>query len=99
LVISTFVSLPYQIKRNMVTPIQIAPVLAAIKKAGDLFLRQYKTNTIPQDKEDLLRQLQSIDDTCISLLKSELDTFYPGIPYAGDEFGYDEQRGPLKLPV
>jgi len=78
--------------------INVPQILNAVRKAGDLFLADYKTNTIPTDQTELLRQLSGIDERCLACLKAELTPYYPEIPFMGDEFGYEEQRGPLDLP-
>src|ERR1700748_50452 len=71
--------------------ISVPAILEAVRKAGNLFLQDYKNNTIPVDKADLLRQLEGIDDRCLNILEGELKTLYPEIPFLGEEFDFDGQ--------
>lgn len=70
-------------------------VLKTLKKTGKLFLEDYKKNTIPKNRKDLLKQLAKIESTCFDILKSNLNVKYPNIPWVeDDEFNSDTQRSP-----
>ncbi|MDH6253441.1 myo-inositol-1(or 4)-monophosphatase [Chryseobacterium sp. H1D6B] len=78
--------------------INIPLILDAVKKAGESFLIDYKKNTIPNDKKELLAQLEAIDEQCLSILKGTLQTTYPDISWnIGDEFDSNGQKQPLPL--
>ncbi|MFY0256003.1 inositol monophosphatase family protein [Chitinophaga sp. 30R24] len=77
--------------------IDIPVILDAVKKVGDLFLHNYKTNNIPQTKSELLQQLDNIDERCLESLKSDLDVHYPEIPFRGNEFDYEEQSKAIDI--
>ena len=79
--------------------ITIPVILKAVRRAGDLFLAEYKTTAIPQDKATLLNQLATIDDRCVASLKADLATAFPQTPWlVGDEFDSNGQKQPLDLP-
>lgn len=75
----------------MQNEIAVPVVIAAVKKAGNLFLKDYKTNTIPTDKAELLKQLEGIDERCLKILKDELNPHHPEIPFLGNEFDFQGQ--------
>lgn len=73
-------------------------VIDAVKKAGKIFLKDYKQKAIPPNMEELLKRLDEIDERCISSLKSDLSAEFPDIPWLiGDEFDTDAQRKPAGL--
>lgn len=70
-------------------------ILEAVRKVGDVFLKDYKKNTIPQTMDELLKQLDNIDTVCLTSLKEDLSAEFPNIPWhIGDEFDTDSQRNP-----
>ncbi|MBD8082842.1 inositol monophosphatase family protein [Chryseobacterium caseinilyticum] len=79
----------------MQNEINIPIVLDAVKKIGDIFLRDYKQDSIPQSMEELIKQLEKIDDLCLTSMKQDLSPEFPNIPWLlGDEFDTDSQRDP-----
>jgi myo-inositol-1(or 4)-monophosphatase len=79
--------------------IKIQTILDAVKQAGDLFLKEYKLNTIPANKVDFFRELASIDARCMSVLKTRLANDFPDTPWnTVDEFDNQGQKQPLQLP-
>jgi myo-inositol-1(or 4)-monophosphatase len=79
----------------MQTEMNTQAILDAIKKVGDVFLQDYKKNTIPQTMDELLQQLDHIDTVCLTSLKEDLSVEFPNIPWhIGDEFDTDSQRNP-----
>jgi myo-inositol-1(or 4)-monophosphatase len=79
--------------------IAIQPILDTVRQAGDLFLQNYKLNVIPTDKEEFSRQLQAIDEGCMSVLKMGLIHEFPHTPWNTiDEFDNDGQTKPLPVP-
>lgn len=73
--------------------INIPIVLAAVRKIGDIFLRDYKLDPIPQSMDELFKQLENIDTLCLTSLKQDLSPEFPNIPWLlGDEFDTDSQR-------
>ena len=79
--------------------IKINVILESVRKAGDIFLEEYKTRAIPTTKSELMRELSSIDERCIALIQPDLEAYHPEIPFfIGDEFNKEVQRQPLKLP-
>ncbi len=73
-------------------------IIEAVKKVGNIFLKEYKQNAIPQNMEELLKSLDAMDEICISSLKSDLMAEYPNIPWLiGDEFDSDAQKKPAQL--
>ncbi|MDQ0594368.1 myo-inositol-1(or 4)-monophosphatase [Chryseobacterium ginsenosidimutans] len=79
----------------MQNEINIPIVLDAVRKVGDVFLKNYKQNAIPQSMDELLRQLEDIDILCLTSLKEDLFPEFPNIPWhIGDEFNTDSQRNP-----
>lgn len=79
----------------MQTEMNTQAILDAVKKVGDVFLKDYKQNTIPQTMDGLLQQLDHIDTVCLSSLKEDLSVEFPNIPWhIGDEFDTDSQRNP-----
>ena len=79
--------------------INIQTILDTLKLAGDLFLKDYKRNTIPNDKEEFFRQLTAIDERCMAVLKEGLTVEFPDIPWNTiDEFDNKGQKHPLLLP-
>lgn len=82
----------------MQNEINIPIILDAVRKVGNVFLKDYKQNTIPQSMDELLSQLEDIDTLCLSSLKENLDLQYSNIPWhIGDEFDTDSQRNPAHL--
>lgn len=79
----------------MQNEINISLILDAVRKVGNVFLKDYKQNTIPQNMEDLLKQLEEIDTLCLTSLKKDLALPFPHIPWhIGDEFDTNSQRNP-----
>jgi len=76
--------------------INIPVILAAVKQAGDFFLKDYKKTVIPQNKAEMLTQLQAIEERCLAELQISLADDFPN-PWRGAEFDYNEQRQPLGL--
>lgn len=77
----------------MQNQINIPIILDAVRKVGDIFLKDYKQNVIPQNLDDLLKQLENIDTLCLTSLKEDLSLEFPNIPWhIGDEFDTDSQR-------
>lgn len=75
--------------------INIPIILDAVRKVGNVFLKDYKQNAIPQTMDELLQKLEDIDTLCLSSLKEDLALQYPNIPWhIGDEFDTDSQRTP-----
>jgi myo-inositol-1(or 4)-monophosphatase len=82
-------------KKNIDVPL----ILKAVKRAGNLFLSEYKKNTIARDKAELFQQLAEIDERCLTVLKTDLAAEFPDTPWnIGDEFDSDGQKQPLDLP-
>ena len=74
---------------------KIPIILEAVKKVGNHFLKDYKRKGIPQNLEELLKQLDRIDTLCLASLKSDLTTHFPDTPWhIGDEFDTESQRTP-----
>lgn len=70
-------------------------ILDAVRKVGDVFLKDYKQNPIPQNMDELLKRLDDIDTLCMTSLKNDLSLEFPNTPwYIGDEFDTDSQRKP-----
>ena len=81
----------------MQNEINIPVILDAVRKVGDVFLKDYKQNAIPQNIDELLKQLEDIDTLCLSSLKQDLSLEFPNIPWhIGDEFDTDSQRNPAE---
>jgi myo-inositol-1(or 4)-monophosphatase len=81
----------------MQNEINIPILLDAVRKVGNVFLKDYKQNTIPQNMEALLKQLDGIDTLCLTSLKEDLAMQYPDIPWhIGDEFDTNSQRNPAE---
>lgn len=79
----------------MQNEINIPIILDAVRKVGNVFLKDYKQNAIPQTMDELLQKLEDIDTLCLSSLKEDLALQYPNIPWhIGDEFDTDSQRNP-----
>jgi myo-inositol-1(or 4)-monophosphatase len=79
--------------------IDIPLILNAVKRAGDLFLKDYKKNAIARDKQELFKQLDEIDERCLNVLKADLAADFPDTPWnIGDEFDSDGQKQPLNAP-
>jgi myo-inositol-1(or 4)-monophosphatase len=75
--------------------INIPVVLEAVRKVGNVFLKDYKQQAVPQSMKELLEKLDTIDEKCLSSLKSDLSTDFPNTPWLiGDEFDTDAQRKP-----
>jgi myo-inositol-1(or 4)-monophosphatase len=53
----------------MQNEINIPIILNAVRKIGDVFLKDYKQNAIPQTMDELLKKLENIDNLCLSSLK------------------------------
>lgn len=70
-------------------------ILDAVRKIGDVFLKDYKQNPIPQTMDELLEKLDDIDTLCLTSLKQDLLIEFPDTPWhIGDEFDTDSQRKP-----
>lgn len=81
----------------MQNEINIPIILDAVRKVGDIFLKDYKQNILPQSMEDLLKQLEDIDTVCLTSLKEDLFSEFPNTPWhIGDEFDTDSQRKPAE---
>jgi len=79
--------------------INIPLILDAVKRAGNLFLEDYKKNTIARDKSQLFALLDEIDERCMTVLKADLSVEFPDTPWnIGDEFDSDGQKQPLDVP-
>jgi myo-inositol-1(or 4)-monophosphatase len=79
--------------------INIPLILDAVKRAGDMFLEDYKKNAIARDSSELFKQLEEIDERCLAVLKADLIAEFPETPWnIGDEFDSDGQKQPLGLP-
>ncbi|WKL49669.1 inositol monophosphatase family protein [Flavobacterium pectinovorum] len=79
----------------MQNEITIPIILDAVKKVGDVFLKDYKQNAIPQTMEELLKQLEGIDALCLTALKKDLSLNFPNILWhIGDEFDTNSQKNP-----
>ena len=79
--------------------IDIHKINDSVKKIGDLFLKEYKQNAIPESIKELLVKLDDIDELCISSLKADLALTFPDIPFfIGDEFDTEAQRRPAEIP-
>ncbi|MEO6177000.1 MAG: inositol monophosphatase family protein [Flavobacterium circumlabens] len=75
--------------------INIPIVLEAVKKAGNLFLKDYKQKAIPQTMDELVAELENIDTLCLTCLKEDLSVEFPNTPWhIGDEFDTEAQRNP-----
>lgn len=80
--------------------INIEIILDTVRQAGELFLKEYKLNPIPNTKEQFFRELGAIDDRCMSVLKAGLIKEFPDIPWnTVDEFDNVGQKQPLPLPA
>jgi myo-inositol-1(or 4)-monophosphatase len=81
----------------MQNEINIPIILDAVKKIGTIFLNAYKQKPIPQNKEELLNQLDYIDELCLNALKEDLAIEFPNTPwFIGDEFDSESQKNPNK---
>ncbi|MBF4516957.1 inositol monophosphatase family protein [Flavobacterium sp. ANB] len=81
----------------MQNEINIPFILDAVRKVGDVFLKDYKQNAVPQTMDALLKQLEDIDALCLTSLKDDLLLEFPNIPWhIGDEFDTDSQRNPAE---
>lgn len=79
----------------MQNEINIPIILDAVRKVGDVFLKDYKQNSIPQTMDELLKQLNDIDVLCLTSLKEDLSLEFPNTTWnIGDEFDTDAQRAP-----
>lgn len=75
--------------------INIPVILEAVKKAGNIFLKDYKKNAVPHNMEELLKKLNVIEEICISSLQADLSATYPNTPWQiGDEFDTEAQKNP-----
>ncbi|OMQ13022.1 inositol monophosphatase family protein [[Flexibacter] sp. ATCC 35103] len=73
-------------------------ILDAVRKVGNVFLTDYKQNSIPQTMDELLKQLEDIDTLCLTSLKEDLSTEFPNTPWhIGDEFDTNSQRNPAEI--
>lgn len=82
----------------MQNQINIPIILDAVRKVGDVFLKGYKQNEIPQSMDELLKQLEDIDILCLTSLKEDLSLQFPNTPWhIGDEFDTNSQRNPAEL--
>ncbi|WP_428229918.1 inositol monophosphatase family protein [Flavobacterium sp.] len=81
----------------MQNKINIPTILDAVRKVGDVFLKDYKQNAIPKAMDEFLKQLEDIDTLCLTSLKEDLSPEFPNIPWhIGDEFDTDSQRNPVE---
>ncbi|MFH7015583.1 inositol monophosphatase family protein [Flavobacterium sp. FlaQc-47] len=81
----------------MQNEINIPIILDAVRKVGNVFLKDYKQNAIPQTMEELLKQLDDIDTICLASLKEDLSAEFPDIIWhIGDEFDTNSQRNPAQ---
>jgi len=81
----------------MQNEINIPFILDAVRKVGDVFLKDYKQNVLPANMDDLLKQLENIDTLCLSSLREDLALKFPNIPWhIGDEFDTNSQRNPAE---
>lgn len=79
--------------------INVPVILDAVKQTGNVFLKGYKKKDIPQNMEELLKQLNDIERICFASLKTSLNTDFPQIPWVeDDEFDTEGQRKPAPLP-
>ena len=79
----------------MQNEINIPIILDAVRRVGNVFLKDYKQNIIPQNMDVLLKQLEDIDTLCLTSLKNDLSLEFSNIPWhIGDEFDSDSQRNP-----
>lgn len=79
--------------------INVQAILDTVKQTGDLFLKDYKSNAIAGNKEQFLQQLNTIDERCLTALKTGLTGSFPDIPWnTVDEFDNQGQKQPLPLP-
>lgn len=78
----------------------IGIILDSVKRAGDMFLTDFRQNKIPSGKEQLSAQLDDVDSRCKTFLEASLRTDFPEIPfYLGDEFDSQGQIRPMALPA
>lgn len=78
--------------------INIQTILDVVRQAGDLFLQDFKLNAIPTDKDEFVRQLEAIDERCLSVLKAGLSDAFPDIPWNTiGEFEAEGQKRPLPI--
>ena len=81
----------------MQNEINIPIILDAVQKVGNVFLKDYKQNAIPQTMDALLKQLEDIDTLCLTSLKEDLSPEFPNTPWhIGDEFDTNSQRNPAE---
>ncbi|KQO23003.1 myo-inositol-1-monophosphatase [Flavobacterium sp. Leaf82] len=81
----------------MQNEINILLILDAVRKVGNVFLKDYKQNSIPQTMDELLKQLEDIDTLCLTSLKEDLSPEFPNTPWhIGDEFDTNSQRNPAE---
>lgn len=73
-------------------------ILEAVRNVGDMFLKAYKQKPIPSDNVTFWQMLNDIDQRCMDLLTAQVDKIHPGIPWAGSEFDFEEQKKTLDLP-
>ncbi len=79
--------------------INVSIVLNAVRRAGQIFLAEYKRTTIAQDEATLINLLAGLDDRCFTSLKADLIDAFPETPWIiGDEFDSIGQKQPLDLP-
>ncbi len=68
-------------------------ILEAVRKVGNNFLKDYKQKNIPQNMDELMKDLDEIDILCLSSLKSDLAKHFPNTPWhIGDEFDTESQK-------
>lgn len=83
----------------MQSQLDVPAVLSAVRRAGDLFLPTYKKSPVPQTRDELLSQLQTIDERCLASLKADLSPTFADTPWLiGDEFDSAGQKKPLDWP-
>lgn len=73
-------------------------IQAAVKDVGRSFLADFRKSPIPQNFNDLMNALATIEKRCLDVLTLRLKNDFPGIPWAEDnEFDDNTQIKPLAL--
>jgi len=77
--------------------INIPIVLDVVRKVGNDFLKDFRKGVIPENRAELLEQLDAIDIFCLTSLKRDLADAFPEISWqTGDEFDLSGQKNPAK---
>lgn len=72
-----------------------APLLNIVKEVGQSFLADFRKQDIPQNMDDIIKAVKSIEETCFEALKQQIGKHFPQIPWVDDdEFNADAQRQP-----